>query len=164
MKSLQYVHKSKIGMLYFVASEKGLQGIFWKKKLGMKLVKDLRAEDSATRHLVKAIIQVDEYLEGKRKKFDLDFDIQGTAFQKCVWRELAKIPYGETVSYTDIARRISNGKAVRAVGTANGRNPLSLIVPCHRVIAASGGLGGYAGGLRTKEKLLALEKKTSSKV
>lgn len=102
--------------------------------------------------------QLGEYFEGVREKFDLPFDVQGTPFQMQVWNQLSKIPYGETCSYRDIARKIKNAKAVRAVGTANGRNPLSIIVPCHRVIASNGSLGGYAGGVKLKTKLLSFEK------
>lgn len=108
--------------------------------------------------LAQAVRQLEEYLSGKRKKFDLEFDVQGTAFQKSVWQELSKIPYGKTCSYRDIAKRIKKEKAVRAVGTANGRNPVCIIVPCHRVIAANGSLGGYYWGLEMKEKLLRMEK------
>src|SRR5438445_11189765 len=89
--------------------------------------------------------------------FEVTLDIVGTPFQMQVWEQLRKIPYGVTYSYSDIASKIKNPKAVRAVGTANGRNPLSLIVPCHRVIAADGKLGGYAGGLSIKTQLLELE-------
>lgn len=151
-ESFQYIFQSEIGPLHFVASEKGLQGIFWKKQLA-PLVK------SSSEHpvLKQAVKEVQEYLSGKRKKFEVSLDIQGTEFQMRVWKQLQQIPYGKTVSYSDIAKGIKNEKAVRAVGTANGRNPLSLIVPCHRVIAADGTLGGYAGGLSIKTKLLKIE-------
>jgi methylated-DNA-[protein]-cysteine S-methyltransferase len=105
-----------------------------------------------------AASQVEEYLAGERVVFDLPLEPVGTEFQRKVWRELARIPYGKTISYTDLARRIRNDKAVRAVGSANGRNPLSLVIPCHRVIAADGSLGGYAGGLEIKKRLLELER------
>src|SRR4030095_12293191 len=98
-----------------------------------------------------------EYFSGVRHDFDLPLDIQGTAFQKRVWEQLRRIPYGKTASYRDIARMIGKKTAYRAVGNANGKNPLCIIVPCHRVIAADGSLGGYSGGLKIKTQLLKLE-------
>lgn len=109
--------------------------------------------------LIKETInQLEEYFSGKRKSFDLPFEFKGTEFQKSVWNELLKIPYGETCSYGEIAKRIGNPKASRAIGMANNRNPISIIIPCHRVIGASGKLVGYGGGLDIKEILLNLEK------
>ena len=104
-----------------------------------------------------AIRQLTEYLEGKREVFELELDVRATDFQRRVYDVLAEIPYGETRTYTDVARAIDHPKAVRAVGTANGANPLSLVLPCHRVVAAGGKLGGYGGGLPMKKKLLAME-------
>ena len=104
-----------------------------------------------------AIGQLQAYFEGKLKAFDLPLRLEGTAFQIDVWSALQEIPYGETVSYAEIARRIGRPKAVRAVGAANGQNPVSIIVPCHRVIGSNGSLTGYGGGLKNKEALLALE-------
>lgn len=155
----QWKFDSEIGPLYLVASEKGLQGVFWKKHASASTVKNLDGNGPEIKILESAHAQLLEYFAGKRKAFDLIFDIQGTDFQKKVWAQLAKIPYGETASYSDIAQKIKNAKAVRAVGTANGRNPLSIIVPCHRVIAANGTLGGYAGGLPVKTRLLEIERK-----
>jgi len=103
--------------------------------------------------------QIDEYLKGKRKVFDIPLYIEGTEFQKKVWHELLNIPYGKTRSYQDIAIAINNIKALRAVGHANNKNKLPIIIPCHRVIGKNGKLVGYAGGLEIKEKLLELEKK-----
>lgn len=157
--SLQYIYPSSVGPMYFVASEQGLQGLFWNKQQA-PVVKTLEGNEGPVLILKKALRQVEEFLEGKRRHFDLVYDIGGTDFQKKVWQELARIPYGETVSYTHIAKKIKQAKAVRAVGTANGRNPLSIIVPCHRVIAADGTLGGYAGGLEVKTKLLELEQRS----
>jgi len=105
----------------------------------------------------RAAQQVIEYLEGKRTEFELELDPRGTDFQRRVWSALREIPYGETRSYAEVARRIGRPRAVRAVGTANGANPLSLVVPCHRVIASGGKLGGYGGGLELKKRLLAME-------
>jgi O-6-methylguanine DNA methyltransferase len=104
-----------------------------------------------------AIRQVVEYLEGKRSDFDLPLDLRGTPFQRSVWNALLEIPYGVTRSYADVARAVRNPNAVRAVGTANGTNPIPLVVPCHRVIATGGKLGGYGGGLDLKRRLLAME-------
>ena len=107
--------------------------------------------------LNKAAKQLHEYFMGKRKIFDLPLKPEGTAFQKKVWNQLLEIPYGETWSYQDIAKGIKNPKAVRAVGGANGRNPLGVIIPCHRVVRKSGDIGGYSGGLSKKRKLLRIE-------
>ena len=101
--------------------------------------------------------QLAEYFAGQRREFDLPLDLRGTDFQKRCWRELLKIPYGETRSYADIARAIGNPLAVRAVGLANGQNPIAIIVPCHRVIGSDGSLTGYGGGIETKRRLLELE-------
>ena len=104
-----------------------------------------------------AIRQLNEYFAGDRREFDLPLRLDGTEFQLLVLSELRRIPYGQTTSYSDIAERIGRPKAVRAVGAANGRNPIPIIVPCHRVIGASGDLTGFGGGLDTKEALLRLE-------
>lgn len=101
--------------------------------------------------------QLREYLAGKRRNFDLPLELTGTDFQRKTWAVLCEIPYGETISYAELARRVGHPRAVRAVGAANGANPVSLVVPCHRVIASSGGLGGYGGGLQAKQWLLELE-------
>ncbi|MDD2519051.1 MAG: methylated-DNA--[protein]-cysteine S-methyltransferase [Bacilli bacterium] len=103
--------------------------------------------------------QIDEYLKGSRKTFDIPLDYRGTEFQKCVWQTLQKIPYGETKTYKEIAKIINSPNACRAVGNANNKNPIPIIIPCHRVIGSSGKLVGYAGGLTIKEILLNLEKK-----
>lgn len=105
--------------------------------------------------------QLNEYFAGKRKIFDLPVDSKGTAFQKAVWRELQKIPYGETRSYEDIAVAIGNKKAVRAIGQANGRNPIMIVVPCHRVIRKNGDISGFACGVEAKRYLLNLERENS---
>jgi methylated-DNA-[protein]-cysteine S-methyltransferase len=101
--------------------------------------------------------QLDEYFAGKRKTFSMALDIRGTSFQKNEWEMLLAIPFGETRSYGQLAKQLGNSKAMRAVGAANGRNPISIIVPCHRVIGSSGKLTGFAGGLETKARLLSLE-------
>ncbi len=104
--------------------------------------------------------QVDQYLAHKRQQFDLPIIMAGTDFQQSVWRELLKLNYGQTISYLNLAKRIGKPKAVRAVASAVGANALGLVVPCHRIIQTGGGLGGYAGGLTTKKKLLKLEKQS----
>lgn len=107
---------------------------------------------------VQIVQQLKEYFEGKRTEFNLPLRLKGTSFQTQVWDELAKIPYGETISYHELAHRVGNDKAYRAVGNANGKNPICLIVPCHRVIQSNGGIGGYAYGTDVKKFLLNLEK------
>ena len=105
-----------------------------------------------------AIGQILEYLGGKRERFDLSLDLRGTSFEVSVYRELQRIPYGGTKTYAEVARAVEHPKAVRAVGNANASNPLPLVIPCHRVVASGGKLGGYGGGLAMKEQLLAMER------
>jgi methylated-DNA-[protein]-cysteine S-methyltransferase len=157
---IQYKMESKVGPIYLISSDNGILGIHWKKQK-TPFVKSLESKQPAVKIIVKMIKQLEEYFEGQRKSFDIKTDINGTDFQKKVWNELSKIPYGKTLSYKDVATKI-NSKAYRAVGSANGKNPLSIIVPCHRVISNDGGLGGYAGGLPIKTKLLQLEKNKTS--
>ena len=114
--------------------------------------------DEETPLLIKAKLQLDEYFQNKRTNFDLPLETEGTVFQKTVWNELRKIPYGKTTSYKNIASKIGNKNATRAVGGACGANPIMILIPCHRVIGANGNLTGFAGGLSIKEKLLDLEK------
>ncbi len=154
MDSLQSKINSPVGDLYLTASRKGLQGIYWKKQ-PVEMAKS--SKDS--RILAQAAKELTEYFKGRRKNFQVPLDMQGTPFQKSVWEQLRRIPYGKTCSYADVAKKIKNAKAMRAVGSANGRNPVCIIVPCHRVIAADGSIGGYAGGLSMKRKLLSLEGK-----
>lgn len=153
---MQHHMSSPVGSLYIVASHQGLQGIYFQQQK-MPLLCTLTLNTPAAKIITKTIKQLDEYFLGKRKQFDLRLTFQGTEFQRKVWVQLSKIPFGETVSYRDIAKRIQNPRAVRAVGSANGKNPFSIIVPCHRVIAADGSIGGYGGGIAVKQKLLALE-------
>jgi len=103
--------------------------------------------------------QLDEYFSATRKNFDLNINIEGTKFQTKVWYELMKIPYGETITYKTLAKRIGNSNAARAVGNANGKNPISIIIPCHRVIGSDGNLTGYGGGTDRKQWLLDYEEK-----
>ena len=118
--------------------------------------------ENETALLKEAIKQLNEYFDGKRSSFDLKLQLQGTEFQKKVWNALIEIPFGETRSYGEIAKIIGNEKASRAVGMANNKNPIPIIVPCHRVIGANGKLVGYAGGVDIKEKLLNIEKNNAN--
>jgi O-6-methylguanine DNA methyltransferase len=122
-----------------------------RKQVPGKIVKD----DGPNR---KVLSQLRKYLKGKLKQFDCPLDMEGTAFQKRVWSALRKIPYGKTRSYADVARTIGHPKAFRAVGNANGVNPVPIIVPCHRVIESNGGLGGYGSGIDLKKRLLEFER------
>jgi methylated-DNA-[protein]-cysteine S-methyltransferase len=158
MSQAQWKIKTQFGDLYLIASEKGLKQVHWRREPKIEMLASLEANTGAARILAQADRQFREYFAGDRREFDLPFDVEGTAFQKSVWHQLSRIPYGQTCSYKDIAKRIGNPGAVRAVGSANGKNPLAIIVPCHRVIAADGSLGGYSGGLGYKKRLLALEK------
>ena len=110
-----------------------------------------------------ALEQLEAYFNGERTQFDLKLNARGTQFQKQVWKELVTIPYGETICYGELARRIGNPSASRAVGSANGKNPISIIVPCHRVIGKNGSLTGFGGGLDVKKKLLEFEKRNKKK-
>ena len=158
MELKQMKMESKIGPLYLVASANGLCRVLWEdQKVPFISVSELGTSPTGA-ILQKTQKQLNEYFEGKRKTFDLKLVLQGSEFQMKVWQQLLKIPHGETRSYKDIAKILKSPQASRAVGTANGKNPISLIVPCHRVINSGGGLGGYAGGLPTKTTLLNLEK------
>lgn len=130
---------------------------FAKEKNYKKLKKDCEYKIKETPLIKRAAKQLDEYFNKKRKTFDLPLKPEGTDFQKKVWKALQRIPYGTTASYGEIAAAIGNHKASRAVGMANNRNPIAIIIPCHRVIGADGSLVGYAGGLEIKKILLELE-------
>ena len=153
MNTVQNSLVTPVGRLYLVASEGGLQGIFWKKQNV-----PAKGPSRAMKFLRQAERELKEYFGGKRKRFTVPLDVQGTAFQKKVWKALSAIPYGRAVSYKEVASRIGLKKAVRAVGNANGKNPVCIVVPCHRVLAHDGTIGGYSGGLGIKRKLLDLEK------
>jgi len=156
---MQWKMPSELGDLYLVASDSGLRGVFFEPQPG-PVAKNLRGKTAPVRILAQAARELGEYFQGERRSFSLPLDLQGTRFQKRVWNELTRIPYGQTCSYGDVARRLRKQKAFRAVGSANGKNPACIIVPCHRVIASDGSIGGYSGGLRIKTQLLALEDKT----
>lgn len=145
---------SPLGLLAVAAVDEGLTCVH----MGVEEVKEAWGPEEPTPVLERAVDQLAAYFAGDLKSFDLPLAAVGTPFQQRVWAELARIPYGETCSYLDVAQRLGDPKAVRAVGLANGRNPIAIIVPCHRVIGANGKLTGYAGGLWRKERLLSLER------
>ncbi|CRM29220.1 methylated-DNA--[protein]-cysteine S-methyltransferase [Pseudomonas sp. 58 R 3] len=155
---------SPVGQLTLVARDGKLNAILWETERAnrVRLGELQQTDDSPV--LLEAERQLEEYFTGTRQQFDLELDFDGTDFQKQVWQALLTIPFGETRSYSQIAQQIGNPKAVRAVGAANGRNPISIIAPCHRVIGASGGLTGFAGGLEAKQYLLALEDRGQAKL
>ena len=153
--------QSPVGTLTLVARGTCLAAVLWEteRENRVRLGELERDDDNAV--LRETARQLGEYFAGQRRTFDLPLDFVGTEFQRQVWAALLAIPFGETRSYRDIAQRIGNPQAVRAVGAANGRNPISIIAPCHRVIGASGSLTGFAGGLPAKQYLLALEGRQS---
>ena len=143
-----------IGQLQLVSNGSSLQSIEFDGRHSTVGDSDIRTMDSV---ITACARQLDEYFSGDRQHFDLPLGAQGTEFQHSVWSALSTIPYGELRSYKDIAQTIGRPKAVRAVGAANGRNPLPIVVPCHRVIGSNGTLTGFAGGLPLKTQLLTLE-------
>jgi methylated-DNA-[protein]-cysteine S-methyltransferase len=152
--------KSPIGPLLLAGDQGGLRMIHFASGRRPKSPPRDPVEDRAP--FKEVIRQLQAYFEGKLKEFDVPLVLEGTEFQLLVWRNLQKIPYGETVSYGQLARRIGSPDAARAVGLANGSNPIPIIIPCHRVIGSDGGLTGFGGGLPIKKKLLALESKQLS--
>ena len=148
---------SPVGQLKLVANEQALVAILWDNENPKRVRLAELIEDVSHPILLNTQQQLIEYFSGQRKVFDILLDFEGTDFQKQVWSALLTIPYGETRSYKQIAQQLGNEKAVRAVGAANGKNPISIIAPCHRVIGAGGALVGFAGGLDKKEILLRLD-------
>lgn len=140
-----------------LVSSKGIKKIF------LNPTKEINEFSSATKlrsddpYLFGIFNQLKEYFAGTKKEFDVPLDVEGTEFQKKVWAELKNIPYGKTISYKSLSEKLGDVKSIRAVGKANGQNPIAIIIPCHRVIGADGSLIGYAGGLLIKEKLLHIE-------
>ena len=149
-------YQSPYGQMTIQANDTGLLGAWF--EIQTTQPQDLGAYSDEHAVLNQTKLQLEEYFSGRRTQFDLPLAAKGTDFQQSVWQALCKIPYGETWSYQQLADEIGNPKAVRAVGLANGKNPISVIVPCHRVIGKNGKLTGYAGGVETKEKLLQLER------
>jgi len=146
-----------VGKLKLVANGTRLAAILWENDKPDRVRLGPMSEDAGSTILCETERQLREYFAGNRQQFDLELEFSGTEFQKQVWNALLTIPLGETRTYSDIAWQIGRPKAVRAVGAANGRNPISIIAPCHRVVGMSGALTGFAGGLPIKRKLLSLE-------
>jgi methylated-DNA-[protein]-cysteine S-methyltransferase len=162
-----YVSKamaSPAGMLTLVASDDGLAAVLWENDRPGRVPLRVRAEELSHPVLLEAERQLREYFGGTRTQFTLPLDVVGTPFQRQVWEALTTIPHGETRSYAQIAAQIGRPSAVRAVGAANGRNPLSIVVPCHRVIGSAGQLTGFAGGLEVKARLLEWERRAGTSV
>src|SRR5580704_14350933 len=149
--------RSPVGELKLVASAAGLAAILWENDDPARVRRNIVAEDERNPILVETGRQLAAYFAGRRTTFDLPLDFAGTEFQQRVWRSLLTIPFGETRTYAQIARQIGRPKAVRAVGAANGKNPISIVAPCHRVIGSNGALTGFAGGIAAKAWLLRLE-------
>lgn len=149
--------ESPVRKLKLIASDQGLVAILWEKDRPGRVLLSEPVEDHEHPVLLETERQLREYFAGKRKTFSVALDMRGTRFQKDVWEALLAIPFGETRSYGQLAKQLGNPRATRAVGAANGRNPVSIIVPCHRVIGSSGKLTGFAGGLDAKAHLLSLE-------
>lgn len=152
-------YKSEIGLLEIIGTEESIKAI--------SFIKDEEIDQSIDQAGLPSIItaclaQFDAYFRGERQEFSLKLEPEGTEFQQAVWQQLIGVPYGQTVSYLDIARRVGNEKAVRAVGAANGQNPIVIVVPCHRIIGSNGQLTGYGGGLWRKAWLLNHEKHFTS--
>lgn len=145
-----FYYSSPVGVLEIKSTESHITQLLFKESAKT-------SSENIPAVMKECIRQLDEYFSGNRKDFTLPLAPEGTTFQRSVWKALQTIPYGQTISYKELAERVENPKACRAVGTANGRNPIAIIIPCHRVIAANGTLGGYAGGLDIKTILLKLE-------
>ncbi|CAH8233417.1 Methylated-DNA--protein-cysteine methyltransferase [Vibrio aestuarianus] len=158
MNHFVYYH-SPLGLMTLQANQQGLLGAWFETETTRPDELGEKSENCPI--LTSTIKQLDEYFTGQRTVFDIVLAAQGTVFQQSVWQALCKIPYGETWNYQQLANTIGNPKAVRAVGLANGKNPISIIVPCHRVIGKNGKLTGYAGGLERKASLLELENRLS---
>lgn len=148
---------SPVGKLKLVASANALVAVLWENERPNRVKLDAMKFDPQQPILLETEHQLAEYFAGARSEFDLPLEPAGSAFQKKVWQALRAIPFGQTRSYLDLAKAVGSSKAARAVGAANGKNPLSIIVPCHRVVGANRALTGFAGGLNTKAALLALE-------
>ncbi|MBN6040685.1 methylated-DNA--[protein]-cysteine S-methyltransferase [Amycolatopsis sp. 195334CR] len=160
MNRVHAVVDSPVGELTLVAAGDRLAGVYMEQQRHRPPEESFGLRDEtpfAVAPFTETARQLEEYFDGRRTEFDLPLHFDGTEFQRSVWTELSRIPFGETVSYAELAARIGKPSAVRAVGAANGRNPISIIVPCHRVIGSGGSLTGYGGGLPRKQFLLAFE-------
>lgn len=148
---------SPVGELKLVATDAALVAVLWHTSKPIRFGSETLVENNGHPILRKTEQQLNEYFAGKRRSFEIPLELRGTEFQKHVWEALLAIPFGETRAYLDLAQQLGNPNATRAVGAANGRNPIPIIVPCHRVIGSSGKLVGFGGGLDRKELLLKLE-------
>jgi methylated-DNA-[protein]-cysteine S-methyltransferase len=144
--------KCQLGIVKIVGDASGISEI--------SILDDGEVSDTIPKELEQAVIQLQQYFEGKRTHFDLKLNPKGTDFQRSVWQELLNIPFGKTLSYMELSKKLGDLKAIRAVAAANGKNPLWIVIPCHRVIGTDGSLTGYAGGLWRKKWLLELENPT----
>ena len=154
---------SPIGPLLIAGHAEAIMRISFPKD-GKPLPPDAGWMESALGPIGETILQLGEYFAGRRREFDLPLAPAGTSFQKSVWQQLREVPYGVTISYGELAKRVGNPKASRAVGAANGKNPLPIVVPCHRVIGSNGKLVGFGGGLPIKERLLEIEMKARNQM
>jgi methylated-DNA-[protein]-cysteine S-methyltransferase len=145
-----FYYSSPVGVLEIKSADNQITHLLFKDSVGT-------SSETISDVMKECIHQLDEYFAGNLQNFSLPLAPEGTHFQESVWKALQTIPYGQTICYKQLAEKVGNPKACRAVGTANGRNPIAIIIPCHRVIAADGSLGGYAGGLDVKTTLLRLE-------
>lgn len=148
---------SPLGHLLAAAEEGALFGLWFEGQQYFPEISEDWHEDPGAPPFTRCRTQLDEYFAGRRDRFDLPLAPHGTGYQQRIWREIAAIPFGRTLTYAELAKRAGNGAAARAAGAATGRNPLSIVIPCHRVVGASGALTGYAGGLDRKGRLLGLE-------
>ena len=148
---------SPLGPVYATAEEGSLTGIYFEGARHAPAISAAWREDPASQPLRECARQLEQYLDGRRRAFDLPLAARGTAFQQRVWNEIARIGRGETITYAELARRAGAPGCARAAGAATGRNPHSIVVPCHRVVGSAGALTGYAGGLERKARLLHLE-------
>ena len=148
--------KCQLGLVKIVGDANGISEI--------SILDKGEVSESIPNHLEQAVIQLQEYFEGKRTHFNLKLNLKGTEFQQRVWQELLNIPFGKTLSYLELSKKLGDVKAIRAVAAANGKNPLWIVVPCHRVIGTDGSLTGYAGGLWRKKWLLEHENPTNQQI
>jgi methylated-DNA-[protein]-cysteine S-methyltransferase len=150
-------YQSKLGRMLVVASKDAITGLYFTGQKYYKAVEPSWIAGDTHEPLTQCARELDEYFAGKRTTFTFRMDPQGTAFQRAVWRGIASVPYGETISYAQLSRRVGAPANARAAGTATGRNPISIAIPCHRIVGSNGNLTGYAGGLDKKSALLDLE-------
>jgi methylated-DNA-[protein]-cysteine S-methyltransferase len=158
------VFDSPVGALTIVASDRGLRAILWPDDDPARVRLADTIDDSSHSVIAATVVQLAEYFAGDRTEFEVPLDADGTEFQRSAWASLRTIPYGTTVSYGEQAEQMGDRRKARAVGAANGRNPISIVVPCHRVVGANGALTGFAGGVDTKAWLLAHEQRVTSRV